>query len=303
MSALAAQVVDDQMAAYRARTQQREAELRVLRSEHEQRVYEINEQIARKRQLEQSLALAIEQLDIATPLMARRNFSRQEYLGLQTRVVQLQGDIETLAATIPKTQAVAQAAEDRIAFRKAELDTAITEEINKRRQELASLAENLAAGGDRVTRTEMRSPVRGTVKQIAITTVGGVVRPGESIMEIVPLDDTLLVEAKVRPQDVAFLLPGQRAMVKISAYDFSIYGGLEGQLEQISADTIEDRQGNFFYVVKVRTNATEIIYRDTALPIIPGMMATVDIMTGKKSILDYILKPIFKARQNALREK
>ena len=118
-----------------------------------------------------------------------------------------------------------------------------------------------------------------------------------------PLDDTLLVEARVRPADVAFLHPGQKAMVKISAYDFSIYGGLEADLEQISADTIEDKRGEFFYLVKVRTHKNAISYRKEQLPIIPGMVTTVDILTGKKTVLDYILKPILKARQNALRER
>ncbi len=303
ISALADQVVSDQMTAYRARTQQRQAEMQVMEAQYDQRRLDVDEQSARKRQLDRSLALTVEQRNIAAPLVARGSYSRVEYLGLQQRVVQLQGDVETLAATIPKSQAAATEAEQRIVARKAEMEAAISEEINKRRQELSSIMESLSAGGDRVARTEMRSPVRGTVKQIAISTVGGVVRPGESIMEIVPLDDTLLVEAKVRPADVAFLVPGQRAMVKISAYDFSIYGGLEGHLEQISADTIEDKRGEFYYLVKVRTNATEIVYRDTSLSIIPGMMATVDIMIGKKTVLNYILKPILKARQNALRER
>ena len=154
-----------------------------------------------------------------------------------------------------------------------------------------------------MTRTELRAPVRGTVKQIYINTVGGVVKPGESIMEIVPLNDTLLVEARVRPQDVAFLHPGQKAMVKVSAYDFSIYGGLDGVLEQISADTIEDKRGEFYYLVKVRTPKTAIEHNGESLPIMPGMMTTVDILTGKKTVLDYLLKPILKAKQNALREK
>lgn len=263
----------------------------------------MEEQIARKRQLDRSLALAMEQRNIAYPLMQRKNYSRVDFLALEQKVVSLQGDIESLAASIPKTQAAAKEAEQRIAFRKAELDAAITEEINKRRVELTSLRETLAAGGDRVTRTEVRSPVRGTVKQIYLHTAGGVVKPGEPIMEVVPLDDTLLVEARVRPADVAFLHPGQKAMVKISAYDFSVYGGLEGTLEQISADTIEDKRGDFYYLVKVRTPKTSIVYHEEELPIIPGMMATVDILTGKKTVLDYILKPILKARQNALRER
>jgi adhesin transport system membrane fusion protein len=145
--------------------------------------------------------------------------------------------------------------------------------------------------------------VRGAVRQIYINTLGGVVKPGESIMDIVPLDGVLLVEAKVRPKDVAFLEIGQPAMVKISAYDFSIYGGLSAKLEQISADTIEDRRGDVFYQVRVRTEHNAIVYQGKDLDIMPGMLATVDILLGKKTVLDYILKPVLKARQRALREK
>jgi len=161
----------------------------------------------------------------------------------------------------------------------------------------------MAAGEDRVTRTEVRSKVRGTVKQIVINTIGGVVKPGEAIMEIVPLDDTLLFEVQIRPSDIAFLYPGQKAMIKITAYDFSIYGGMEGNVEQISADTIQDEKGEHFYKVKLRTKTNAIMHRGSQLPIIPGMTASVDIMTGKKSVLDYLLKPILKASQSALRER
>ena len=297
------QIIEDHMGTYQARRQQREAELELLKSQFEQRQKDVEEQLSRKNQLERSLKIAVEQRDIAFSLMQRRNLSRTEYLNLEQKVVSLQGDIETLAASLPKAQAAAREAEQRISFRQAELNTAVNEEINKRRTELASLRETLSAGGDRVARTELRSPVRGTVKQIYLNSLGGVVKPGESIMDIVPLDETLLVEARVRPADVAFLHPGQKAVVKISAYDFSIYGGLEGKLEQISADTIEDKKGEFHYLVKVRTNTTALKYRQQELPIIPGMMASVDILTGKKTILDYVLKPILKAKQNALRER
>ncbi|MEG1609835.1 MAG: HlyD family type I secretion periplasmic adaptor subunit [Bilophila sp.] len=297
------QMVEDQLAAYEARLSQRKAEIEVLESQFQQRERDVQELISRKRQLDRSLAIAVEQRNIAYPLMQRKNYSRVEFLGLEQKVVQLQGDVEGLAATIPRAQSAEQEAKQRISFRKAELDAAITEEVNKRRNELTSLKETLAAGSDRVTRTELRSPVRGTVKQIYVHTVGGVVKPGESIMDVVPLDDSLLVEARVRPADVAFLHPGQKAMVKISAYDFSVYGGLEATLEHISADTIEDKRGDFFYQVRLRTKKKSMVYQKEELPIIPGMMATVDILTGKKTVLDYILKPILKARQNALRER
>lgn len=301
--ARARQIVSDQSNAWQSRQDQLNAEIEVLKSQYEQRRRDVEEQSARKAQLDGSLALSIEQRDTAHALVQRNNFSRMEYLGLQQKVVELQGQINVLAATIPKAQAAAEESLQRIASRRAEQAAAVTEEINKRRLELNSLRETLSAGSDRVTRTELRTPVRGTVRQIYINTVGGVVKPGEPIMDIVPLDDTLLVEAKVSPKDVAFLRPGQDVMVKVSAYDFSIYGGLEGKLESISADTIEDKKGNYHYLVKVRTQKTSITYHNEVLPIIPGMIVTADILIGKKTVLDYLLKPILKAKQNALRER
>ncbi|MBQ3060116.1 MAG: HlyD family type I secretion periplasmic adaptor subunit [Desulfovibrio sp.] len=297
------QIVRDEGNAWSSRREQLAAELDVLRSQEVQRRHEVEEQSARKMQLDRSLAIALEQQETARRLVQRNNFSRMEYLGLQQKVVELQGQVDMLAASIPRAQAAAEEAVQRIASRQAEQKSTVTEEINNLRLELTSLRETLSAGSDRVTRTELRAPVRSTVKQIHITTVGGVVKPGEPIMDLVPLDDTLLVEARVLPRDVAFLRPGQDVMIKVSAYDFSIYGGLSGKLEHISADTIEDRQGNYYYLAKVRTGETAIRYQNEILPIIPGMLVVADILIGKKTVLDYILKPILKARENALRER
>ena len=297
------QIIQDQENAWSSRRDQLNAEIDVLQSQYVQRLHDVEELTARKLQLDRSLELSIEQRSAAYALVQRNNFSKIEYLGMQQRVVELQGQIDSLAATIPKAKAAADEAKQRIASRRAEQIAAVTDEINKRRQELNSLRESLSAGRDRVTRTELRAPMRSTVRQIYISTVGGVVKPGEPIMDLVPLDDTLVVEAKVKPQDVAFLRPGQEVMVKVSAYDFSIYGGLEGKLESISADTIEDKRGEHFYIVKVRTQKNAIVYHNESLPIIPGMVVTADILIGKKTVLDYLLKPILKAKQNALRER
>ncbi|MBW2520845.1 MAG: HlyD family type I secretion periplasmic adaptor subunit, partial [Deltaproteobacteria bacterium] len=204
---------------------------------------------------------------------------------------------------IPRVRQAAEEANRRIAQRKAEFKAQALDELNRRRGELNSLREIMSAGEDRVTRTDVRSPVRGTVKQLNVTTVGGVLRPGEPIMEIVPLDDTLLIEARIRPADIAFLHPGQKAMVKVTAYDFAIFGGLEGVVEAISADTIQDDSGESFYRVKLRTKTNAMTYRGEDLPIMPGMTASVDILTGKKSVLSYLLKPILRMKQNALRER
>ena len=304
--AIRGRIIANQTALYDSRRRQRQSELALLEAQVRQRQAEVRELEARKIQTDKSLALAIEQRDIALPLVQRRAYSRVSFLELEQKVNNLQGEAAQLAASIPRAQSAAQEAEQRIASRQAEISAAVVDELNKRHVELASLRETLNAGGDRVTRTELRSPVRGTIQRIHISTVGGVVKPGEPIMEIVPLNDTLLVEARIRPADVAFLHPGQKAMIKISAYDFSIYGGLEATLEQISADTIKEIRGaqeEFYYRAILRTRATELIYHMEKLPIIPGMMAQVDILTGRKSVLDYLLKPILKARQNALRER
>ncbi|MCP4275777.1 MAG: HlyD family type I secretion periplasmic adaptor subunit, partial [Gammaproteobacteria bacterium] len=176
-------------------------------------------------------------------------------------------------------------------------------ELSQRNMELARVKEAILGAEDKVARTEIRSPVRGAVKETKISTIGGVVKPGEDLMEIVPLDDTLLIEARVRPADIAFLHAEQKARVKFSAYDFSIYGGLPGKLEQIGADTVLDEQGNAYYKVIIRTEKNYLSKGGKDLPIIPGMVATVDIITGQKTIFMYIMKPIIKAQQLALTER
>jgi len=297
------QILADQKSIFAARRAQLEAELNVLRSQYQQKQQEIAEMQSRKDQQERSLGLAKEQRDIAKPLVDQGIYPRVDYLALERDISSLQGDIDSLRLAIPRIRQAANEASRRIEQREAEFKAQALDEMNSRRVELKSLREIMSAGEDRVTRTDVRSPVRGTIKQINLNTIGGVVRPGESILEIVPLDDTLLIEARIRPADIAFLHPGQKAMIKITAYDFGIFGGLEGVVEAISADTIQDEKGESFYKVKLRTQKNAIAYRGEELPIIPGMTASIDILTGKKSVLSYLLKPILKAKQNALRER
>ncbi len=177
------------------------------------------------------------------------------------------------------------------------------QELNAAEAEKSTLEENNKALQDQLARTEVRSPVKGIVKQIYVTTVGGVVKPAMPLMEIVPLEDTLLIEARVKPRNIGFLHPGQEALVKVSAYDFSIYGGLKGKVEHIGADTTVDQKGNSYYEVWVRTQKNYLEKDKEVLHIIPGMQVTVDVLTGKKSVLDYLLKPILKTKQQALRER
>ena len=299
----APQLIMDQMRIHEALMREYEIEIDLLGDQYEQKQQEVAEMEGRKKQLASSLKVAEKQRNIAKPLVEKQIHSELDYLALEQKVLELRGDVEALALGIPRVKRAAKEALGRVEQRKAEYKSEALEEINERRRELISIRENLTAGSDRVTRTDVRSPVKGIVKHILINTLGGVVQPGESIMEVVPLDDTLLVEANIKPADIAFLHPDQKAQVKITAYDFSIYGGLDGTVEHISADTIEDEKGENYYLVKVRTKQNSMAYRGEELPIIPGMTAQVDVLTGKKSVLDYLLKPILKAKQNALRER
>jgi adhesin transport system membrane fusion protein len=182
------------------------------------------------------------------------------------------------------------------------------EDLAKSRGDLAVLEENMKSAQDRLRRTDLKAPVHGIVNKLNVTTIGAVVQPGANLIEIVPLDDTLLVEGRIRPQDIAFIRAGQEAVVKISAYDSSVYGTLKGKVERISADTIVDEKPDAtgrketFYRVVVRTDKNYLGSAETPLPIIPGMVTTVEVLTGRKSVLDYILKPARILRSEALRE-
>ena len=296
-------VASDQKRLFNARKRQLEAQVNVLESQARQRKQEVAEMASKRQQLEQSLSLARDEMSITKPLVEKGVMPRIELIRIERQVSDLEGEIRTIRTSIPRLQAAQQEAEQRIVEMKATTKTDSSDELNKTRGELKSISQSLFAGQDRVTRTAVTSPVRGTVKDLKINTVGGVIQPGEDIMEIVPLDDTLLVEARIRPADIAFLRPDQKAVIKVSAYDFSIYGGLTAKLERISADTIKDQQGESFYHVYLRTEENSLHHHGDTLPIIPGMTVTAEILTGQKSVLDYLLKPILKAKESALRER
>lgn len=219
-------------------------------------------------------------------------------------------EIEMLRLDRQATEMKGQLAEaqSKIASITSSFRSQADEDLAKSRGDLAVLDENIKSAQDRVRRTDLRSPVHGIVNKLNVTTVGAVVQPGANVMDIVPLDDTLLVEGRIRPQDIAFIRPDQDAVVKISAYDSSVYGSLKGKVERISADTIVDdkaerseRQETFYRVI-IRTEKNHLGTEEKPLPIIPGMVATVEVLTGQKSVLDYIVRPARTLRDDALRE-
>ncbi|HJS31904.1 MAG TPA: HlyD family type I secretion periplasmic adaptor subunit [Alphaproteobacteria bacterium] len=299
----APQAVETELALFRARRTQLESQVAVIREQESQRQQEIVELKSRIQTTQRTLGLAREERAITEPLVAQGVAARVDLVRLQRQISELEGQLENSRLAIPRAEAALSEAQRRVQERQAIFKTEARNDLNQRRIQISAIEAKLGAEQDRVTRTEVRSPVRGTVKEIKINTIGGVIRPGQDLIEIVPLEDTLVVEARIRPADIAFLRPGQEATLKITAYDFSIYGGLKAKLEQISADTIKDDKGDSFFRVQLRTNRNFLGSPASPLPIIPGMTASVEILTGQKTVLDYLAKPLLKARDRALRER
>lgn len=274
----------------------------------------LNEQLVQKKQelldmqtkaaqYQKSLQLLQQEISLSVPLISKGAISRVEVLRLQRTEVDTRGQLDTTTVAIPGAVAAVKEIESKI---KETLDNTRSDaltQLNQARTDLSKAEATSKAIEDRVNRTMVVSPVRGIVQQVMVNTIGGVIQPGNDMVEIVPLDDTLLIEAKIRPQDIAFIHPGQEAMVKFSAYDYTIYGGLPAKLVQISPDTVTDKDGNSFYVIRLRTDKNHLGTDDKPLLIIPGMVASVDIITGKRTILQYLLKPILRARADALHER
>jgi adhesin transport system membrane fusion protein len=287
-----------------SRRENLDVQISILEGQVSQKRQELLELENQTKQAKRSLNLVWEEINITRPLVQNGVVPRVNLLRLQREANDLQGEIEAAELALPRAESALTEATERIEEKYLTFRSEAQAELTAARSELAGIAERLTAAEDRVDRTEIRSPVRGVVKTISVRTIGGVIRPGMDIMEIVPLDDTLLVEAKIRPADIGFLRPGLEAMIKFTAYDFSIYGGLKGNLESISADTIVDEQTDeSYYLVTLRTDKNRLERRGEQLPLMPGMVASVDILTGKRSILDYLLKPILKTQSRALTER
>jgi adhesin transport system membrane fusion protein len=299
----APQLAEDELALYQSRQGYLQSEQRTLGEQLRQKSQELAEFRSKSQQYRASMGLLQQELNMSQPLVASGAISQVEILRLRRSLIEIRGSLDATNLAIPRAESAMAEIKSKIEESELGFRSDAFRELNEIRTELTKLTSTSVAIQDRVSRTTVASPVRGVIKQLKVNTIGGVVQPGSDMLEIVPLDDSLLVEAKVRPQDVAFLHPGQKAMVKFSAYDFTIYGGMKANLELISADTITDEEGKSFYLIQVRTDKSHLGSDEHPLLIIPGMVATVDIITGKKSVLDYLLKPVLKARAEALRER
>ncbi len=293
-------IAEHERTLYESNRKELEEQINIATSQLEQREQELREVRAKLVQVTRTLELANQELTVTKPLLTSGAVSEVEILRLEGTVSNAQGARQQTLAQEQRLQSAVEESQGKL--REVELmeSNKWRAELSETLAKLSSLSETSTGLADKIKFAEIRAPVHGTVQRLYTNTVGGVVQPGHEVVEIIPLDDALLIEAKVAPKDIAFLHPGQKAIVKFTAYDFAIYGGLTGTLEHISADTMKDDKENVFYLVRVKTDRSGF---DASLPIIPGMTTQVDILTGKKTVLSYLLKPVLRAKQNALTER
>ena len=269
---------------YISRRQQLHDEIGGLQEQLIQRQQELREFGSKQAQYRQQLGLQRQEINMSEPLVAQGAVSPVEVLRLKRAEVETRGQLDATTLAIPRAESAIKEVQRKIDETRGKFRSEALTQLNEARTDLNKASATGKALEDRVSRTLVTSPVRGIVNKLLVNTIGGVIQPGSDMVEIVPLDDTLLVEAKIRPQDIAFLHPGQEAIVKFTAYDYTIYGGLKAKLEQIGADTITDEdKKTTYYIIKVRTERSHLGTDDKPLLIIPGMVASVDIITGKKS--------------------
>lgn len=288
---------------YEARKRELTANVVVFEQQLRQKQQELVQAKSKRGQLSSSYSLLKQERDMTAPLVRDGVVSEVEYLRLKRQVVDLSGELNNIRLSLPRILSSLDETRGMLKEAKLKFQSIARSELNETLSETARLREALTGMQDKLRRTEVTSPVKGTIKELLFNTVNGVVQPGDEILNIVPWEDTLLVEAKLRPSDIAKVRAGQKAVIKVSAYDFGIYGGVDATVSTVSPSTVTNEKGEPFYIVRL-TTAQPFIEKDGAkLPLIAGMTVSVDILTGKKTVMDYLLKPILKAQQKALTER
>lgn len=287
-----------------------ESTTKVLQEQVEQRRQELADARRKAGSLGQALKLAQQERDMTKPYLDSGAISRVDLLRLDRQVVDARKEYNTALAAVPAAEAALREAESKVDEGVLQFKNSSRDELGKLTEEFNRLGAGVRADISRVDRAVLKSPIKAEVKQVLVNTIGQAVQPNANVVELVPVNETLLIETRVKPSDIAFLRPGLHALVKISAFDFSIFGGLEGKVESISGDSFTDEkastrngQPETYFKVMVRTQKNYLEKYGKKMPIRSGMVATVDIVTGSKTVLQYILKPINKARERALTEK
>ncbi len=288
-------VVQDQMRLFHTRREKFEGGGRELQATLEEKQKAVAEALARKKQYEDNLVLLMDQEARVRPLVARGAYSSVDHLNLKHRIVTQEGELKSLAETIARTQTQVEEAQSQLKSRKAEWDRTVAGEQDEYRKQLASITQKLAAGKQQVEDSVLTAPFAGVVKRILLKE-SNVAQAAQVIMELLPTEDTLEVDARFRPQDRGFLEEDMDAAIKVDAYDFTIYGSLPAKVVKISPDTIEDNKGQAWYQVRLRTFSNKLAHDGQELDTKAGMTVTVDVISGEKTVYDYLLKPILKSR-------
>jgi membrane fusion protein, adhesin transport system len=292
-----------EMASFEARNKELESTVQVLERQVTQRERDVSEVRVRLASAQQTLALAQERLRMSTDLLKDKLQAPMDHLEVERQATAIKGEMDSLRETLPRAQAALDEARERIAELKLKFSREAREQLNELALNIARTEELLVMASDQETRTAIRSPITGVVKNIRTTTIGGVLRPGEPIMDIVPSEEKLVIEARLDPVDRGFVRAGQKAIVKFDTYDFARYGGLEGEVVTVAPDSTVPETGAPYFRVVVRTDRPYLGSEADQLPIIPGMGAAVEIRTGSKSVLSYLLKPVLKIKSEAFRER
>ena len=296
-------LISQEKSLYEARARELRSNVAIFRAQLRQKEQELVQAKSKRSQLGSSYSLLRQERDMTAPLVRDGVVSEVEYLRLKRQVVDLSGELNNIRLSLPRIKSSLAETKEMLEETKLKFQSSARAELNETLSETARLREALTGMQDKLRRTEVRSPVKGTIKELLFNTVNGVVQPGDEILNIVPWEDTLLVEAKLKPSDIAKVLTGQKAVIKVSAYDFGIYGGVDAVVSTVSPSTVLNEKGEPFYIVRLTTEKPYIEKDGKHLPLISGMTVSVDIMTGKKTVMDYLLKPILKAKQNALTER
>lgn len=296
-------VADAERQAYAARRRELESTLGVLKQQANQRELEVQELEAKRKSAANNLGLSRERLKMSASLLQEGLTARMEHLSLQAEVESLEGELQALGPALPRARAAVAEAAQRLREGELRFQRQARDELGDTEQTIARVQELLAQATDQGVRAEIKSPIDGVVKKLRYNTIGGVVAPAEAVMDIVPTGEKLVIQAKLSPIDRGYVNSGQQAVVKVSTYDFVRYGGLRGVVSQVAPDASTDKSGAIYFEVVVETDKAYLGEVAGTLPITPGMQATVDIHTGTQSVMDYLIKPVLKLREEAFRER
>lgn len=297
------ELAQNELSIYHSRQDEQDKRIRVDKEKLNQRLLELQELQTRQKASKRDLSLSKQKLEMSGTLLEQGLMAKMDHLSLQTEVSKMEGDVAAMESSIPRAQAAVQEAQAQLAGEQDAYKRRANEELAEVRRKKNAFSETLNTASEQANRADITAPIDGVVKTLRFNTIGGVVRPGEPIMDLVPESEELLIQAKLDPKDRGYVMVGQPAEVKVSTYDYARYGGLDGEVERIGATSDMTQQGVAYYTIVIKTKKNYLGSKKGEFDIQPGMQAIVDVHTGKRSVIDYLVRPILKLRHEAFRER